>query len=51
MNELAMVFDRMDIDKEVIDAMNTKWNARLHPALLEVIVLCRSILFIYEAEN
>ena len=28
MNELAMVFDRMDIDtKEVIDAMNTKWNA------------------------
>lgn len=28
MNELAMVFDRMAIDtKEVIDAMNTKWNA------------------------
>lgn len=28
MNELAMVFDRMDIDtKEVIEAMNTKWNA------------------------
>lgn len=28
MNELAMVFDRMDIDtQEVIDAMNTKWNA------------------------
>jgi len=28
MNELAMVFDRMGIDtKEVIDAMNTKWNA------------------------
>lgn len=28
MNELAMVFDKMDIDtKEVIDAMNTKWNA------------------------
>lgn len=28
MNELAMVFDRMEIDtKEVIDAMNTKWNA------------------------
>jgi UDP-N-acetyl-D-galactosamine dehydrogenase len=28
MNELAMVFDRMDIDtKEVVDAMNTKWNA------------------------
>lgn len=28
MNELAMVFDRMGIDtQEVIDAMNTKWNA------------------------
>ncbi|GBF73571.1 UDP-N-acetyl-D-galactosamine dehydrogenase [Paenibacillus sp. 598K] len=28
MNELAMVFDRMGINtKEVIDAMNTKWNA------------------------
>lgn len=28
MNELAMVFDRMDIDtNEVLDGMNTKWNA------------------------
>ena len=28
MNELAMVFDRMGIDtNEVIEAMNTKWNA------------------------
>lgn len=28
MNELAMVFERMGIDtNEVIDAMNTKWNA------------------------
>ena len=28
MNELAMVFDRMSIDtNEVIDGMNTKWNA------------------------
>ncbi|WP_163583212.1 nucleotide sugar dehydrogenase [Gracilibacillus saliphilus] len=28
MNELAMVFDRMNIDtKDVIEAMNTKWNA------------------------
>lgn len=28
MNELAMVFDKMGIDtKEVIEAMNTKWNA------------------------
>ena len=28
MNELSMVFDRMDIDtNEVVDGMNTKWNA------------------------
>ena len=28
MNELAMVFDRMNIDtSEVVDGMNTKWNA------------------------
>lgn len=28
MNELAMVFDRMDIDtNEVVDGMDTKWNA------------------------
>jgi nucleotide sugar dehydrogenase len=28
MNELAMVFDRMNIDtNEVVDGMNTKWNA------------------------
>ncbi len=28
MNELAMVFDRMSIDtNEVVDGMNTKWNA------------------------
>jgi len=28
MNELALVFDRMDIDtNEVVDGMNTKWNA------------------------
>jgi UDP-N-acetyl-D-galactosamine dehydrogenase len=28
MNELAMVFDQMGIDtREVVDAMNTKWNA------------------------
>lgn len=28
MNELAMVFDRMDIDtNEVVNGMNTKWNA------------------------
>lgn len=36
MNELAMVFDRMGIDtKEVIDAMNTKWNAlKFYPGLV-----------------
>jgi UDP-N-acetyl-D-galactosamine dehydrogenase len=28
MNELAMAFDKMDIDtNEVVDGMNTKWNA------------------------
>lgn len=36
MNELAMVFDRMGIDtREVIEAMNTKWNAlRFYPGLV-----------------
>lgn len=36
MNELAMIFDRMAINtKEVIDAMNTKWNAlRFYPGLV-----------------
>ena len=36
MNELAMVFDRMDIDtNEVVDGMNTKWNALgFHPGLV-----------------
>jgi UDP-N-acetyl-D-galactosamine dehydrogenase len=36
MNELAMVFDRMGIDTyEVIEAMNTKWNAlRFYPGLV-----------------
>ena len=28
MNELAIVFNKMGIDtEEVLDAMNTKWNA------------------------
>jgi UDP-N-acetyl-D-galactosamine dehydrogenase len=28
MNELALVFDKMGIDtKEMVDGMNTKWNA------------------------
>lgn len=36
MNELAMVFDRMKIDtNEVVEAMNTKWNAlRFYPGLV-----------------
>lgn len=36
MNELAMVFDRMGIDtNEVVDAMNTKWNAlKFYPGLV-----------------
>ncbi|MBQ9833204.1 MAG: nucleotide sugar dehydrogenase, partial [Clostridia bacterium] len=36
MNELAMVFDRMGIDTtEVVEAMNTKWNAlRFYPGLV-----------------
>lgn len=36
MNELAMVFDLMRIDtKEVIEAMNTKWNAlKFYPGLV-----------------
>jgi len=36
MNELAMIFDRMGIDtKEVIEAMNTKWNAlKFYPGLV-----------------
>ena len=41
MNELAMVFDQMDIDtKEVIEAMNTKWNAlKFYPELVGVTAL------------
>lgn len=36
MNELAMVFDRMGIDtNEVVEAMNTKWNAlKFYPGLV-----------------
>lgn len=36
MNELALVFDRMGIDtREVIEAMNTKWNAlKFYPGLV-----------------
>ncbi|MGI6587879.1 MAG: nucleotide sugar dehydrogenase [Peptococcia bacterium] len=54
MNELAMVFDRMGIDtKEVIEAMNTKWNAlKFYPGLVGG--HCIGIdpyYFIYEAEK
>ncbi|MFZ4451744.1 nucleotide sugar dehydrogenase [Salibacterium aidingense] len=54
MNELAMVFDRMGIDtNEVIDAMNTKWNALgFKPGLVGG--HCISVdpyYFIYEAEK
>lgn len=54
MNELAMVFDRMQIDtNEVIDAMNTKWNAlQFRPGLVGG--HCIGIdpyYFIYQAEN
>lgn len=54
MNELAMVFDRMGIDtNEVIDAMNTKWNAlKFYPGLVGG--HCIGVdphYFIYEAEK
>lgn len=54
MNELAMVFDRMGIDtNEVIDGMNTKWNALgFHPGLVGG--HCISVdpyYFTYEAEK
>lgn len=54
MNELALVFDRMGIDsKDVIEAMNTKWNALgFTPGLVGG--HCIGIdpyYFVYEAEN
>lgn len=54
MNELAMVFDRMNIDtREVIEAMNTKWNSLgFYPGLVGG--HCISVdpyYFIYEAEK
>lgn len=54
MNELAMVFDRMGIDtKEVIEAMNTKWNAlRFYPGLVGGHCIgVDPYYFIYEAER
>ena len=54
MNELAMVFDRMGIDtKEVIDAMNTKWNALgFYPGLVGGHCIgVDPYYFVYEAEK
>lgn len=54
MNELAMVFERMGIDtQEVVEAMNTKWNAlKFYPGLVGG--HCIGIdpyYFLYEAEK
>ncbi len=54
MNELAMVFDRMSIDtKEVIEAMNTKWNAlKFYPGLVGGHCIgVDPYYFVYEAEK
>lgn len=54
MNELALVFDRMDIDsQDVIDAMNTKWNALgFTPGLVGGHCIgVDPYYFVYEAEN
>lgn len=54
MNELAMVFDKMGIDtKEVIEAMNTKWNAlKFYPGLVGGHCIgVDPYYFIYEAEK
>ncbi|MGX7109225.1 nucleotide sugar dehydrogenase [Facklamia miroungae] len=54
MNELALVFDRMEIDsQDVIDAMNTKWNALgFSPGLVGGHCIgVDPYYFVYEAEN
>ena len=54
MNELAMVFDRMNIDtNEVIQAMNTKWNAlKFYPGLVGGHCIgVDPYYFLYEAEK
>jgi len=54
MNELALVFDKMGIDtKEVIEAMNTKWNAlRFYPGLVGGHCIgVDPYYFIYQAER
>ena len=54
MNELAMVFDRMKIDtQEVVEAMNTKWNAlKFSPGLVGGHCIgVDPYYFVYEAEK
>ncbi|MGO4694199.1 nucleotide sugar dehydrogenase [Paenibacillus sp. 2TAB26] len=54
MNELAMVFDRMGIDtKDVLEAMNTKWNAlKFSPGLVGGHCIgVDPYYFVYEAEK
>ena len=54
MNELALVFDRMEIDsQDVMDAMNTKWNALgFAPGLVGGHCIgVDPYYFVYEAEN
>lgn len=54
MNEMAMVFDRMGIDtNEVVDAMNTKWNALgFRPGLVGGHCIgVDPYYFVYQAEN
>lgn len=54
MNELAMVFDRMSIDtKDVVEAMNTKWNAlKFYPGLVGGHCIgVDPYYFVYEAER
>ena len=54
MNELAMVFDKMGIDtNEVVEAMNTKWNAlRFYPGLVGGHCIgVDPYYFVYEAER
>ena len=54
MNELAMVFDRMGINtNEVIEAMNTKWNAlKFYPGLVGGHCIgVDPYYFIYEAQK
>ena len=54
MNELAMVFHRMDIDTgEVVEAMNTKWNALgFRPGLVGGHCIgVDPYYFIYQAQN